>query len=62
LQQIIKGRELDLPELDELWKTIVVPDSAQSYLKRMQLDAPQNPKELLMQRALVYGLASVGAI
>jgi acyl-CoA hydrolase len=62
LQQIVKGRELDLPEFDEIWKTIAVPESAQPYLARMKLDAPQDAKELLMQRALVYGLASVGAI
>jgi acyl-CoA hydrolase len=62
LQQIVKGRELDLPEFDEIWKTIAIPANAQPYLERMGLEAPQNPKELLMQRALVYGLASVGAI
>jgi len=28
----------------------------------MRLDAPKDPQEILMQRALVYGLASVGAI
>jgi acyl-CoA hydrolase len=62
LQQLVKGRELDLPELDEIWKTISVPANARPYLERMGLAAPQNPKELLMQRALVYGLASVEAI
>jgi acyl-CoA hydrolase len=62
LQQIAKGRELDLPELNEIWKTIAVPASARPYLERMSLAAPQDAKELLMQRALVYGLASVGAI
>ena len=62
LEQIVKGRELSLPELDEIWKTITVPESAHPYLKRMGLEAPKNPRELLMQRALVYGLASVGAI
>jgi acyl-CoA hydrolase len=62
LEQIVKGRDLSLPELDEIWKTIAVPESAHPYLKRMGLEAPEKPQELLMQRALVYGLASVGAI
>jgi len=58
----VKGRELNLPELNEIWKTIVVPEDAHPYLVRMGLEAPENPQEILMQRALVYGLASVEAI
>jgi acyl-CoA hydrolase len=62
LQQKLKGQELSLPGLDEIRKTIAVPESAHPYLERMGLEDPQDPKEMLMQRAIVYALASVGAI
>jgi acyl-CoA hydrolase len=62
LQQTLKGQELSLPGFDEIRKTITVPESARPYLERMVLEDPQDAKEMLMQRALVYALASVGAI
>src|SRR5207247_133835 len=43
-------------------KSIAVPDDARPYLERMALDRPETLKERLMQRALVYALASVEAI
>lgn len=62
LKQTLKGEDLSLPGPDDIRKTAVVPESARPYLKRMQLDDPQNAKETLMQRAVVYALASVDAI
>jgi hypothetical protein len=62
LEQTLKGQELSVPGLAEIWKTVTVPESARPYLERMGLADPQDPKEMLMQRAVVYALASMGAI
>lgn len=62
MQQVLKGQELSLPGFDEIWKTIAVPQSAHPYLKRMGLEDPQDPQEMLMQRAIVYALAFIGSI
>jgi acyl-CoA hydrolase len=62
LKQAIQWRNLRLPAAAEIRKTIAVPGSARPYLVRMGLDRPQTLKERLLQRALVYALASVEAI
>jgi acyl-CoA hydrolase len=62
LKRMLKGQELNLPGPDEIRKTVAVPASAQPYLKRMGLDDPQGAKETLLQRAVVYALASADAI
>lgn len=62
LQKLLKGQDISLPGFDEIWKTVSVPESASAYLKRMRLDDPQGPQEMLMQRAVVYALASIEAI
>lgn len=62
LKRTLKGQDLEVPGPDEIHKTIVVPESACPYLKRMGLDHPEGAREVLMQRAMVYALASVNAI
>ena len=62
LKQTVQWRQLHLPRLAEIRKTIAVPKGAHQYLKRMALDRPQTFKERLLQRALVYALAAEGAI
>lgn len=62
LEQISKRHKLRVPHLAELHKTLVIPDQARSFLERMKLNRPQSVKERLMQRALVYALASINAI
>ncbi len=62
LQQTVQWKNLHLPRLAEIRKTIAVPNDAYPYLKRMALGHPQTVKERLLQRSLVYALASVGAI
>jgi hypothetical protein len=62
LEQIIKEKKLEMPGLTEIRKTAIVPDEANKYLERMQLDRPHSLKERVLQRALVYALASVNAI
>jgi hypothetical protein len=61
LEQTFKGK-LHMPKLAEIRKAVATPDNARVYLTRMQLDRPQSSKERLLQRALVYALASVNAI
>jgi hypothetical protein len=56
------GHQLRVPQLAHLRKTLMIPDQAHSYLARMDLNRPKNVKESLMQRALVYALASIDAI
>jgi len=41
---------------------VAIPDSARPYLERMELADPQGAKELLLQRAVVYALASIDAL
>lgn len=43
-------------------KIAAIPASARRYLHRLQLDDPRDTKEMLMQRAVVCALTSVGAI
>jgi hypothetical protein len=62
LKQISEGHKLRVPRLAELRKTVAIPDRALPYLERMELRCPRSIKERLLQRALVYALASVDAI
>ncbi len=62
LKQTVQGKRLHLPRLAEIRKTIAIPDNARPYLQRMMLERPQNLKERLLQRTLVYALACVDAI
>jgi hypothetical protein len=62
LKQTIQRKRFDVPHLPEILKTIAVPGSARLYLERMALDRPQSLKEKVLQRTLVYALASVGAV
>jgi acyl-CoA hydrolase len=62
LKQMSEGRNLPVPQLAHLRKTVMIPDQAHSYLARMDLNRPKNVKESFMQRVLVYALASIDAI
>jgi acyl-CoA hydrolase len=62
LKQMSEEHKLRVPKLADLRKTLLIPDRAHSYLARMELNRPKTVKERLMQRALVYALASVRAI
>lgn len=62
LEQIAQRENLHRPRLREIRKTVTIPSQAQPYLERMMLDQPHTLKERLLQRALVYALASVDAI
>ncbi|HEV8369516.1 MAG TPA: acetyl-CoA hydrolase/transferase C-terminal domain-containing protein [Pyrinomonadaceae bacterium] len=62
LKQSFQPKKLRLPRLEEIQKTLAIPDSARPYLERMMLDRPQSLKERLLQRALTYALACVDAI
>jgi len=62
LKRLLKLEELHLPGPDAIRKTIAVPENARPYLERMGLDDPKDAKEVLLQRAVVYALASVDAV
>jgi acyl-CoA hydrolase len=62
LKRMLSGQELHLPGPDEIRKVVTIPQSARSYLERMGLDDPHGAKELLLQRAVVYALASIDAL
>jgi hypothetical protein len=51
-----------MPRLTDIQKAATIPDTAHRYLERMQLDHPESIKERLLQRVLVYALASVNVI
>lgn len=62
LEQTFKGKKLRLPGLAALRKTAAIPKAAHKYLDRLELDRRQSIKERLLQRAVIYALASVSAI
>lgn len=62
LKATMTGSERRWPEAEDLYKTITVPEQARPYLERMALDDPQGPKEVLLQRAVVYALAEIDAL
>jgi hypothetical protein len=62
LEQTFKGKKPRLPRLVEIRKTVAIPGQAHQYLERMELDHPRSIQERLLQRAVVYALASVKAI
>jgi acyl-CoA hydrolase len=55
-------KKFRLPGLTVVRKTAAIPEAAFPYLERMELSRPKSIKERLMQRAVVYALASVNAI
>jgi hypothetical protein len=54
--------DLSLPALDDIVKTLTVPDAAAPYLERMGLDQPEGLQEQVMRRAVVYGLAATDEV
>ena len=62
LKLIVQSKKLRLPRFAEIHKTVVTPASAGPFIKRMTLDRPHSLKEKLLQKMLVYALASVDAI
>jgi hypothetical protein len=53
---------LHLLELDDLKKTVDIPDAALPYLERMGLAEPEGLEEKIMRRAVAYGLAAENLI
>jgi hypothetical protein len=51
-----------VPRQGVLRKVLSVPDTAHPYLERMKLDAPRTMKDRVLQRAVVFALASIEAI
>jgi hypothetical protein len=62
LKRTVEEKRLALPRPSLFFSMAAVPDRARPYLERMRLDAPKNLKEHLLQRVMVYALASVNAI
>lgn len=62
LKRIVEQKRLPVPTPRHLRVVTTIPESARPYLERMGLDTPRSLKERLLQRALVYALASVEAI
>lgn len=54
----VRSGDLSLPDLEDLRKTVSVPDAAEPYLERMGLDDADGVEEELMRRAVAYGLAA----
>jgi hypothetical protein len=57
LKRTLSG-DLQIPGVEDLLKTIQIPDSASPYLERMGLEDPAGLSEHLLQRAVAYGLAA----
>jgi acyl-CoA hydrolase len=61
LKRTLSG-DLALPELEDLKKTINIPDEAEPYLERLGLTDPEGVEERVLRRAVVYGLAAENLI
>ncbi|MGH9456098.1 MAG: acetyl-CoA hydrolase/transferase C-terminal domain-containing protein [Thermoanaerobaculia bacterium] len=57
-----KGIRNLLPRPRDLRKAIRPSDRSRPYLERMELDAPRNARERLLQRVVLYALSAVDAI
>jgi hypothetical protein len=62
LKRTVKQKKRLLPAPGVLRKVADVPDAARPYLERMRLQTPRTAKEHLLQRVVVYALASIDAI
>jgi hypothetical protein len=62
LKRVGARRRLLLKEMRHLGTLATVPKSAGPYLERMGLDAPRTLHERVLQRAIVYALASTNVI
>lgn len=59
LQSAIDARDLStLLDIDAFRTALAVPDGSQSYLERMDLEQPSGLKERMLQRVVVFALAS----
>jgi len=62
LKEKMASKKFTVPSFSEAKKLIAVPESAKPYLERLKLDKPSAPKEVMLQRMVVYALASGGHI
>jgi len=62
LKHAVERRRGLMPAPHVLRRVIILPREARPYLEHMRLDAPRTLKERLLQRAVVYALASINAI
>jgi acyl-CoA hydrolase len=60
LKRMVSHRRL--PRSRHLRRIVTTPDAAYPYLARMDLDTPRSLKDRLLQKAVLYALASVDAI
>lgn len=61
IERTLSG-DLKLPDLEDIRKTLSVPDAAGPYLERMGLANAEGVDERLMRRAVAYALAAVDAV
>ncbi len=57
-----RREEIPLPGLRQLRDVARVPEAARPYLERMDLHAPGSASERAMQRLVVFGLSTIGAL
>ena len=62
LKEEMAARKIPLPSLKEARKVLMTPEAARPYLERLKLDRPSNARETMMQKMVIYALASQGAI
>ncbi len=62
LKEKMSGAGIPVPSFAQAKKMISVPDAALPYLKRLQLDKPASARETMLQRLVVYALASQGVV
>ena len=62
LKEELAAKKIPIPSLDQARKILQAPEKARPYLERLELDKPANAKETMMQKMVIYALASQGAI
>ena len=62
LKEKMAVRKFPVPTFREAKKLVAVPEAAMPYLERLKLDKPATGREKMMQKMVVYALASEGKI
>jgi len=62
LKHAVTHKRALIPRRGVLRKVLSVPNGARPYLERMKLDAPRTMTDRVLQRAVVFALASIDAV
>jgi len=62
LKEAMAAKKIPVPTLKDARKILAAPELARPYLARLKLDQPATAKETMMQKMVIYALASQGVL